>query len=154
MSVLKEWLGGDDPESLIDGGAVDPLHRGDGQTGLFKRELARDPAVALAAHGRGTEPTAQQAVREGGGDQAPEAARARRSRRKRPKPKAKPKPVAKVKPREDPAADDARRAARRLAGSAPSSLGDADADADADPDADAGRHADPDARRRPPRRTR
>ena len=36
MSVLKEWLGGDDPESLIDGGTVDPLHRGDGQTGLFK----------------------------------------------------------------------------------------------------------------------
>jgi uncharacterized protein (DUF1501 family) len=36
MSVLKDWLGGDDPESLIDGAPVDPLHRGDGQTGLFK----------------------------------------------------------------------------------------------------------------------
>jgi uncharacterized protein (DUF1501 family) len=36
MSVLRDWLGGDDPESLIDGGTVDPLHRGDGQTGLFK----------------------------------------------------------------------------------------------------------------------
>ena len=35
MSVLKDWLGGDDPESLIDGAPVDPLHRGDGQSGLF-----------------------------------------------------------------------------------------------------------------------
>ena len=36
MAVLSDWLGGIDPESLIDGGVVDPLHRGDGQTGLFK----------------------------------------------------------------------------------------------------------------------
>jgi uncharacterized protein (DUF1501 family) len=36
MAVLRDWLGGIDPESLIDGGAIDPLHRGDGQTGLFK----------------------------------------------------------------------------------------------------------------------
>ena len=36
MSVLRDWLGGNDPESLIDGGAVDPLHRGDWQSGLFK----------------------------------------------------------------------------------------------------------------------
>jgi uncharacterized protein (DUF1501 family) len=36
MAVLRDWLGGIDPESLLDGGAVDPLHRGDGQTGLFK----------------------------------------------------------------------------------------------------------------------
>jgi uncharacterized protein (DUF1501 family) len=35
LSVLKDWLGGDDPESLIDGDPVEPLHRGDGQTGLF-----------------------------------------------------------------------------------------------------------------------
>jgi uncharacterized protein (DUF1501 family) len=35
MSVLKDWLGGDDPESLIDGAPVDPLQRGDGQSGLF-----------------------------------------------------------------------------------------------------------------------
>jgi uncharacterized protein (DUF1501 family) len=35
LSVLRDWLGGDDPESLIDGAPVDPLHRGDGQIGLF-----------------------------------------------------------------------------------------------------------------------
>src|SRR3954447_8323971 len=36
MAVLRDWLGGIDPESLIDGAPVDPLHRGDGQTGLLK----------------------------------------------------------------------------------------------------------------------
>jgi hypothetical protein len=33
-AVLEEWLGGD-PDAIIGGGAIAPLVRGDGATGLF-----------------------------------------------------------------------------------------------------------------------
>ncbi len=37
-AVVEEWLGDDDPQALLGGPAIDPLHRGDGLTGrqLFK----------------------------------------------------------------------------------------------------------------------
>ena len=81
MSVLKEWLGGDDP--------AEPDRRrrrrsrctaATGRPASSRRELARDPAVALAALGGA--PSAERGAStcaKCGGDQAPEAARARRS---------------------------------------------------------------------------
>ena len=36
LSVIQDWLGDQDPVGLIGGGAVAPLVRGDGKTGLFK----------------------------------------------------------------------------------------------------------------------
>jgi hypothetical protein len=38
LSVIEEWLGDDNPQALLGGPTIDPLHRGDGLTGrkLFK----------------------------------------------------------------------------------------------------------------------